>query len=88
MASDEDYMAFLDKANRDADEGKALAQQQQQQGAGPGVRGFKALDSDAGEVPKAIREVCASEVYESEADEPFEEVALRYGGGELPSEGE
>ncbi|OAQ80071.1 hypothetical protein VFPFJ_06991 [Purpureocillium lilacinum] len=84
MASDEDYMAFLDKANKDLDEGKAHAQKQQQEGGGSKSQ-FKAMDSGA-QAPKAISDVCQSEVYVSDADEPFEAVSLKYSGDDLPDE--
>ncbi|CEJ81570.1 hypothetical protein VHEMI01691 [[Torrubiella] hemipterigena] len=83
MASDEDYMAFLDKANRDADEAHAAA-------AAATTRtqttSFKALD--AGETPApAIAAVCKDTFYVSDADEPFEAVSLRYSGKDgLPDE--
>ncbi|KAK4095147.1 hypothetical protein Purlil1_843 [Purpureocillium lilacinum] len=86
MASDEDYMAFLDKANKDLDEGKAHAQKQQQEGGGSKSQ-FKAMDSGA-QAPKAISDVCQSEVYVSDADEPFEAVSLKYSGDDLPDETE
>lgn len=85
MASDEDYMAFLDKANRDADEAHAAA------AAATTTRtqttSFKALD--AGETPApAIAAVCKDTFYVSDADEPFEAVSLRYSGKDgLPDEG-
>ena len=52
MASDEDYMAFLNKANRDTDEANAAA------AATSGTRaGFKAQDT--GEpAPAVIQEAC------------------------------
>ncbi|PHH85539.1 hypothetical protein CDD83_278 [Cordyceps sp. RAO-2017] len=83
MASDEDYMAFLDKANKDAGEGDARAQQQQK----PGRAVFKAVD-DEGAVPQVLRDVAAKSVYTSEADEPFEAVSLKWDGDEdgLPDE--
>lgn len=75
MASDDDYMAFLNKANQDT--GVASAQQ-------GGTIKTKTVDS---EVPKTIRDVCKDAVYISEADEPFEEVSLKWSGsGGLPDE--
>ncbi|UNI20101.1 hypothetical protein JDV02_006225 [Purpureocillium takamizusanense] len=84
MASDEDYMAFLDKANKDLDEGKAHAQSQ---AAGGSKTQFKAMDAGM-EAPSAISKVCQSEVYVSDADEPFEAVSLKYSGSDLPDETE
>ncbi|KYK55726.1 uncharacterized protein DCS_07690 [Drechmeria coniospora] len=79
MASDEDYMSFLDKANKDLDDGLHMSRQQQNTAKAQ----FHAVDSD---VPKAIQDVCKNEVYVSEADEPFQEVSLRWTGGDLPDE--
>ncbi len=83
MASDQDYMAFLDKANNDADEAHANAAKTQS-----GARAqLKALD--AGQTaPKSIVDVCKEAVYTSDADEPFEQVSLKYTGANgLPDEG-
>lgn len=83
MASDQDYMAFLDKANNDADEAHASAAKTQS-----GSRAqLKALD--AGQTaPKSIVDVCKEAVYTSDADEPFEQVSLKYTGANgLPDEG-
>jgi hypothetical protein len=83
MASDEDYMAFLNKANQDADEGKAAATTQS---AGQ-QRTFKTAD-EGSELPKSIADVCKDTFYVSEADEPFKGVSLRWKGeGGLPDEG-
>ncbi|KKY16881.1 hypothetical protein UCDDS831_g06714 [Diplodia seriata] len=74
MASDEDYAAFLDKANQDT-------------GAAPSAQSksikTKAVDS---EVPQALLQV--EEYYISDADEPFEPVSLKWNADSLPSEGE
>ncbi|KJZ75035.1 hypothetical protein HIM_05521 [Hirsutella minnesotensis 3608] len=86
MASDEDYMAFLDKANKDLGDGQAKSQQQQQQQSGGGKAVFKAVDTES-DVPKVIKDVCKAHVYVSDADEPFEEVSLQWKGEEgLPDE--
>lgn len=82
MASDEDYMAFLNKANRDTDEANAAA------AATSGTRAaFKA--QDAGEqAPAVIQEACKDAFYVSDADEPFQQVSLQYQGADgLPDEG-
>lgn len=83
MASDEDYMAFLNKANNDADEAHAAARAQS-----GGKAQLKTLD--AGEqAPQAIVDVCKTAVYTSDADEPFVQVSLKWAGeGGLPDEGE
>jgi hypothetical protein len=79
MATDEDYMSFLDKANQDVSGGKQTTAQGSK---------FQFKTTDAGsEVPKAIREACKDAVYVSDADEPFEEVSLRWNGDGLPDEG-
>ncbi|KAL6801818.1 hypothetical protein J3E68DRAFT_394457 [Trichoderma sp. SZMC 28012] len=84
MASDEDYMAFLNKANQDADEGRAAAQSSRG-GAGQ-QRAFKTTD-EGSELPKSIAEVCRDAFYVSEADEPFKGVSLKWKGeGGLPDE--
>ena len=87
MASDEDYMAFLDKANRDPNEGRASAAAASSSSKSP----FKALDKGA-KVPGPIAEILAKKkdlVYTSDADEPFEPVVLAWdeGGNTLPDEG-
>ncbi|KAL7937438.1 hypothetical protein V8C35DRAFT_292523 [Trichoderma chlorosporum] len=83
MASDEDYMAFLNKANQDADEGRAAAQSSRGAGA---QRTFKTTD-EGSELPKSIAEVCRNAFYVSEADEPFKGVSLKWKGeGGLPDE--
>ncbi|KPM40929.1 hypothetical protein AK830_g5675 [Neonectria ditissima] len=79
MASDDDYMAFLNKANQDT--GGAATQSE-------GKATLKAKD-EGSEVPKEIRNVCRDAVYVSEADEPFEEVSLKWDGkNRLPTESE
>ncbi|KAK7546301.1 hypothetical protein IWX49DRAFT_115311 [Phyllosticta citricarpa] len=73
MASDQDYAAFLDKANQDAGASAATA--------GQSRIGTKAVDT---EVPAALRQV--DEYLISDADEPFEPVSLKWGRDGLPSE--
>lgn len=69
MSSDADYAAFLDKANQDTG-GSASAQSAQKVGT-------KAVDTV---VPKALESIEA--YYISDADEPFEPVALKFEGKE------
>lgn len=84
MASDEDYMAFLNKANNDLSEGQARARAERQEVAKTAT--LKTVD-DWSDVPKVIEEACKSEVYVSEADEPFEVVSLKWHGKDgLPNE--
>lgn len=68
--SDADYEAFLNKANEDASGGQATAQAQEY--------GTKSVNTA---VPTALKNV--EETYTSEADEPFEPVALNFSGDEL-----
>lgn len=72
MASDEDYAAFLDKANQDT--GGATTQSKQY--------GTKSVNTA---VPKALEQV--EEYYTSDADEPFEPVSLTYSGKDSVSAG-
>ncbi|POR34142.1 Uncharacterized protein TPAR_05639 [Tolypocladium paradoxum] len=84
MASDEDYMAFLNKANKDLSEAQAQARAERQEMVKTAT--LKTVD-DWSDVPKAIEDVCKSEVYVSEADEPFEVVSLKWHGKDgLPNE--
>ncbi|KAI0555967.1 hypothetical protein F4679DRAFT_520529 [Xylaria curta] len=82
MASDEDYMAFLDKANKDPNEGQAKSQSK-------GKEGFKATD-DGAQIPAAIQNATKDAFYVSDADEPFVPVYLAWdeGGKGLPDEEE
>ncbi|KAK3315111.1 hypothetical protein B0H66DRAFT_606020 [Apodospora peruviana] len=77
MASDEDYMSFLDKANKDPSEGYAKPSTAQQQ-----EKGFRATQAGV-EIPKPLVDVTKSgeAFYISDADEPFEAVALKLGAG-------
>ncbi|KAF3043867.1 hypothetical protein E8E11_003316 [Didymella keratinophila] len=68
MSSDADYAAFLDKANEDA----GPAEQQDLSKKGYGTKSVNT------EVPKALESV--KEYYVSDADEPFEPVALEFSG--------
>lgn len=81
MASDEDYMDFLDKANKDPSEGYAKPQSTSKQE-------FKATD-DGAQIPTAIQEATKDSFYVSDADEPFVPVCLAWneGGKGLPDEG-
>ncbi|KAI0466359.1 hypothetical protein F4859DRAFT_497887 [Xylaria cf. heliscus] len=82
MASDEDYMAFLDKANQDPNEGHVKTQSRSK-------GEFKATD-DGAQVPAAIQEATKDAFYVSDADEPFVPVCLAWdeGGKGLPDEEE
>jgi hypothetical protein len=86
MASDEDYIAFLEKANQDPGAGVKSA------GAGAGAKGrgvqLKTVDHGV-EVPHELKIPTEKEewVYISDADEPFVPVALKIEEDELPDEG-
>ncbi|KAK0634608.1 hypothetical protein B0T17DRAFT_481270 [Bombardia bombarda] len=86
-SADDDYMNFLNKANQDPSEGYAKPQQQTKQQ----TKEFKAADADV-EIPRPLVEVTRGDgaFYISDADEPFEPVALRWDedGKELPDEEE
>lgn len=81
MASDEDYMSFLDKANQDPSEGRAKT-------ASSGKREFKTTDSGV-QVPAVLQSAVKDAFYVSDADEPFVPVCLKWdeGGNGLPDEG-
>ncbi|KAI2783220.1 hypothetical protein F4815DRAFT_460328 [Daldinia loculata] len=82
MASDEDYMAFLDKANKNPSEGYTKAQSANKQD-------FKATDEGA-QIPAVIQEATKDSFYVSDADEPFVPVYLAWdeSGKGLPDEEE
>lgn len=84
MASDEDYMSFLDKANQDPSAGVAKTNQQ-----GLAQVEFKTTDSSV-QIPAALKQVTQNAFYRSDADEPFVPVALNWdeAGQGLPDEGE
>ncbi|KAL2136682.1 hypothetical protein VTI74DRAFT_2093 [Chaetomium olivicolor] len=87
MSSDQDYMSFLDKANADPSKGVATAQKGQNTEAGK--KQFRATQEGV-EVPAPLVNVCKEAFYTSDADEPFEAVALAWdeGGKGLPDEEE
>jgi len=78
MASDDDYAAFLDRANKDPSQGFTKAQIS-------GKMGLKAVD-DGVEVPAVLKRVAKDTFYVSDADEPFVPVCLRLNGETLPNE--
>ncbi|KAI0420446.1 hypothetical protein F5X98DRAFT_371859 [Xylaria grammica] len=82
MASDDDYMAFLNKANQDPSEGYVKPQSSSKEE-------FKATD-DGASIPAAIQEAIQDAFYVSDADEPFVPVSLAWdeGGKGLPDEEE
>lgn len=81
MSSDDAYMSFLDKANADLNAGRP-----QQQGVSETAR-TETVDANT-QIPASLQSVDA--YYISDADEPFEPVALRWDGaskGDWPSAG-
>lgn len=86
MASDDAYLAFLNKANQDPSAGRAAATTTTDS-SGP----FTTTSAGV-EVPRVLQEVTQRDdlVYISDADEPFYPVALKFEGegkGGLPDEG-
>lgn len=80
MSSDDAYMSFLDKANADLNAGRAPQQ-------GSSTARTETVDANV-KVPKPLQSVDAC--YISDADEPFEPVALKWEGaskGDWPSPG-
>ncbi|KAF1962967.1 hypothetical protein CC80DRAFT_398714 [Byssothecium circinans] len=73
--SDADYEAFLNKANADSSGGGGAATTQAKS------YGTKSVNT---EVPKVLSSV--QEYYTSDADEPFEPVALEFEGDEVSAE--
>jgi hypothetical protein len=73
MSSDAAYASFLDQANQDTG-----AAQQQSSSSAKKSYGTKSVDTA---VPSALEKVEA--YYVSDADEPFEPVALAFGGKNL-----
>ena len=83
MATDEEYMSFLDKANQDPNAGVAKGQ------SSGGKVELKAVDGGV-KVPEPIKKVLGKgeAFYVSDSDEPFVGVALKLGNGKgLPDEG-
>ena len=87
MASDEEYMAFLDKANADPSAGVPTAAASSSGGGGGAIK-LKAVDHGVG-IPHELRAPTEREewIYVSDADEPFVAVSLKLPGGKLPDEG-
>lgn len=83
MASDSDYMAFLNKVNQDP------AAAHVSTAATMTSTEFKTMDDDM-DVPKPIQKVTTDRFYTSDADEPFVPVCLKWedNGNELPDESE
>ncbi len=83
MASDEDYVAFLERANADPNEGVSKTQDPSRKVE------LKAIDKGV-EVPSVLTVAVKDAFYMSDADEPFEPVCLKMGAkakNTLPNEG-
>lgn len=91
-SSDQEYMAFLDKANKDLSQGTAAAAAAAQGGGGGGGGGgakpFRTTQAGV-DVPAPLAHACRDAFYTSDADEPFEAFALAWDerGRGLPDEG-
>ncbi|KAF1935951.1 hypothetical protein EJ02DRAFT_448321 [Clathrospora elynae] len=72
MSSDADYASFLDKANQETGSVEASSKKSY---------GTTSVNT---EVPKALEQV--EEYYTSDADEPFEPVALKFEKGSLSAD--
>jgi hypothetical protein len=81
MASDEDYAAFLEKANEDPSKGVAKTESQR-----GGKMQLRAVDKGA-KVPAGLKSATKEAFYVSDSDEPFEAVVLKLVGKGLPDEG-
>ncbi|KAK4190182.1 hypothetical protein QBC35DRAFT_490916 [Podospora australis] len=75
MASDEDYMSFLNKANEDPSAGVSKQQSTTQ----ADKKEFRATEEGV-EVPKPLTVAVKDAFYVSDADEPFKAVALGWAG--------
>lgn len=76
MASDSDYTAFLDKANRQRDAGSGEAHAEQSEESSRQIR--TTAVTHGVKVPEVLKKVDA--FYVSDSDEPFEPVALKWAG--------
>lgn len=82
MASDDDYMNFLNKANEDPSAGSVQTASKDQ-----GKKEFKAADKGA-EIPQPLVAATKDAFFVSDADEPFVPVSLAWEKGDgLPNEG-
>ncbi|KAK4120850.1 hypothetical protein N657DRAFT_648648 [Parathielavia appendiculata] len=88
--ADRDYMAFLEKANEDPAKGLATTNTNKKKKE-EGGQSFRTTEEGV-EVPESLVRVCGGKgvFYVSDADEPFEAVALRWdeSGKGLPDEEE
>lgn len=83
MATDDEYMDFLNKANEDPGQGSASAQAQ----GGHAKKELKAADHGA-DIPQPLVKATKDAFYISDSDEPFVPVSLAWEKGKgLPDEG-
>lgn len=83
MATDDEYMDFLNKANEDPGQGSASTQAQ----GGQAKKELKAADHGAN-IPQPLVKATKDAFYMSDSDEPFVPVSLAWEKGEgLPDEG-
>lgn len=89
MSNDDDYMAFLNKANEDPSKGSSSSGKKSASATGAKMSQFKTTDSGAS-VPAVLRQATKDAFYTSDADEPFVPVYLAWdeSGKGLPDEGE
>ena len=82
MATDDEYMDFLNKANEDPGQGSASTQAQ----GGQAKKELKAADRGA-DIPQPLVKATKDAFYMSDSDEPFVPVSLAWEKGEgLPDE--
>jgi len=88
MSNDDDYMAFLNKANEDPAKGSS-GSANKASAAGGKMSQFRTTDSGAS-VPAVLKEATKDAFYTSDADEPFVPVYLAWdeSGKGLPDEEE
>ncbi|KXJ96596.1 hypothetical protein Micbo1qcDRAFT_199393 [Microdochium bolleyi] len=88
MSNDDDYMAFLNKANEDPSKGSSNSASATKSGGGKMAQ-FKATDSGV-QIPSVLRDATKDAFYVSDADEPFVPVYLAWdeAGKGLPDEEE
>ena len=89
MASDDDYAAFLERANEDPAKGTSSAAGAAASSSGKKAGGFRTTEAGV-DVPPPLVRACRDAFYVSDADEPFQAVALGWdeGGKGLPDPGE
>lgn len=83
MATDDEYMDFLNKANEDPGQGSVSTQAQ----GSKAKKELKAADNGA-DIPQPLVKATKDAFYMSDSDEPFVPVSLAWEKGEgLPNEG-